>query len=33
MPVVIVVRGWRGRVEDTVGWRRVVKGAKAHLGL
>jgi hypothetical protein len=27
------VRGWRGRVEERVGWRRVVKEAKTHEGL
>jgi hypothetical protein len=31
--VVMGVRGWRGRVEDRVGWRRVVKEAKVHQGL
>ena len=28
--VLMGVRGWRGRVEDRGGWRRVVKEVKAH---
>jgi hypothetical protein len=29
-PCGVGFRGWRGSVEDTGGWRRVVKEAKAH---
>jgi hypothetical protein len=31
--VVMGFRGWRERVEERVGWRRVVKEAKAQQGL
>jgi hypothetical protein len=31
--VVLRIRGWKGRIEDRAGWRRVVKEAKADEGL